>query len=146
MLFKKFADLDAFDIEINENDPDRLISMIVSLEPTFGGINLVGFNTFLTPRAIAVEIDFPPLLYEQEDIKAPECFRIEKECQAKMNIPVFHDDQHGTAIVAGAGLLNALELAKKKIQDIRVRGNGWSSHAVLSPLSQKKKIASSRTK
>lgn len=78
VLFKKFADLDAFDIEIQQEDPQKLVDIIVALEPTFGGVNL-------------------------EDIKAPECFFVERECQARMNIPVFHDDQHGTAIIAGAG-------------------------------------------
>eukprot|EP00803_Ostreobium_quekettii_P010906 evm.model.scf_584.3 EVM.evm.TU.scf_584.3 scf_584:43334-50562(-) len=95
VLFKKFADLDSFDIEIDEKDPEKLVDIICALEPTFGGINL-------------------------EDIKAPECFYVEKECQRRMNIPVFHDDQHGTAIVAGAGLLNALELIEKEIADVRV--------------------------
>ena len=78
MLFKKFADLDAFDIEVKEEDPDRLIDIICALEPTFGGINL-------------------------EDIKSPECFKVERVCQERCSIPVFHDDQHGTAIIAGAG-------------------------------------------
>ena len=85
VLFKKFGLVDSFDIEINQDDPEKLIEMIVALEPTFGGINL-------------------------EDIKAPECFYIEPECQRRMNIPVMHDDQHGTAIIAGAGLVNALEI------------------------------------
>eukprot|EP01130_Rhizamoeba_saxonica_P011818 TRINITY_DN4925_c0_g1_i1.p1 TRINITY_DN4925_c0_g1~~TRINITY_DN4925_c0_g1_i1.p1 ORF type:complete len:753 (-),score=189.58 TRINITY_DN4925_c0_g1_i1:1327-3585(-) len=94
VLFKKLGKLDSFDIEINENDPDKLIDHVVSLEPTFGGINL-------------------------EDIKAPECFYVEKEVQKRMNIPIMHDDQHGTAIIAGAGLLNALELVGKDIKDIK---------------------------
>ncbi|MCL1859950.1 MAG: NADP-dependent malic enzyme, partial [Proteobacteria bacterium] len=83
VLFKKFADIDVFDIEINESDPDRLVDMIAALEPTFGGINL-------------------------EDIKAPECFYIEQKLRSRMKIPVFHDDQHGTAIVVGAAVLNGL--------------------------------------
>ncbi len=99
VLFKRFADIDAYDIEVDEKDPDRLISIVAALEPTFGGVNL-------------------------EDIKAPECFRIERACQARMNIPVFHDDQHGTAIVAGAGLLNALELTGKRVEDLRVVVSG----------------------
>src|SRR5215207_5138837 len=82
-LFKKFAGIDVFDIEIDETDPNKLVEIIASLEPTFGGINL-------------------------EDIKAPECFEIETRLRARMKIPVFHDDQHGTAIVAAAALLNAL--------------------------------------
>ncbi|MGE0431564.1 MAG: malic enzyme-like NAD(P)-binding protein [Planctomycetota bacterium] len=99
VLFKQFADLDSFDIEIDEKDPDKLINIVCSLGPTFGGINL-------------------------EDIKAPECFRIERECQARLDIPVFHDDQHGTAIIAAAGLLNALEIVGKKIGDVRVVFSG----------------------
>eukprot|EP00241_Pyramimonas_parkeae_P004345 CAMPEP_0114260004 /NCGR_PEP_ID=MMETSP0058-20121206/20213_1 /TAXON_ID=36894 /ORGANISM="Pyramimonas parkeae, CCMP726" /LENGTH=885 /DNA_ID=CAMNT_0001375125 /DNA_START=134 /DNA_END=2791 /DNA_ORIENTATION=+ len=95
VLFKKFADLDAFDIELKQPDPEKLVDTIEALEPTFGGINL-------------------------EDIKAPECFHVERECQRRMNIPVFHDDQHGTAIIAGAGLINALELVDKKPADVRV--------------------------
>mmetsp|Transcript_16349 Transcript_16349/g.38821 ORF Transcript_16349/g.38821 Transcript_16349/m.38821 type:complete len:753 (-) Transcript_16349:799-3057(-) len=95
VLFKKFADLDAFDIEINMSDPEKFVETVVALQPTFGGINL-------------------------EDIKAPECFYIEKECQRRCSIPVFHDDQHGTAIIAGAGLLNALDLVLKDISQIRV--------------------------
>ncbi|GAB4171801.1 MAG: NADP-dependent oxaloacetate-decarboxylating malate dehydrogenase [Wenzhouxiangellaceae bacterium] len=99
VLFKKFADIDVFDIEINEPDPDRLIEIIASLEPTFGGINL-------------------------EDIKAPECFRIEEELKRRMKIPVFHDDQHGTAIIAGAAVINALELAGKNIEEVRLVASG----------------------
>jgi malate dehydrogenase (oxaloacetate-decarboxylating)(NADP+) len=87
--------VDAFDIEVNQNDSQKLVDIIVALEPTFGGINL-------------------------EDIKAPECFFVEKECQKRMNIPVFHDDQHGSAIIAGAGLINALELVGKRPEDVRV--------------------------
>ncbi|KIY92252.1 malate dehydrogenase (oxaloacetate-decarboxylating)(NADP+) [Monoraphidium neglectum] len=95
VLFKKFADLDAFDIEVAEEDPKKLVDIVVALEPTFGGINL-------------------------EDIKSPECFYVERECQRRMAIPVFHDDQHGTAIVAGAGLINAMELVGKDMADVRV--------------------------
>ena len=93
VLFKRFADIDVFDIEVAENDPDRLIEIIASLEPTFGGINL-------------------------EDIKAPECFYIEEKLRERMNIPVFHDDQHGTAIAINAALINALEIQQKNIQNI----------------------------
>jgi malate dehydrogenase (oxaloacetate-decarboxylating)(NADP+) len=99
VLFKKFADVDVFDIEINERDPDRLVDIIASLEPTFGGINL-------------------------EDIKAPECFIVERKLRERMNIPVFHDDQHGTAIIVGAAILNALEVAGKKIEDVKLATTG----------------------
>jgi len=95
VLFKKFGGIDAFDIELDCSDPEKFIDMVVALEPTFGGINI-------------------------EDVKAPECFYIEKECQRRSSIPIMHDDQHGTAIIAGAGLLNALQLVKKNIQDIKV--------------------------
>ena len=90
VLFKRFADIDVFDIELATEDPDEVIRTCQMLEPTFGGINL-------------------------EDIKAPECFYIEEELRKTMKIPVFHDDQHGTAIISGAGLLNALEIVGKKI-------------------------------
>ncbi len=99
VLFKKFADVDVFDIEISERDPDKLVDIIASLEPTFGGINL-------------------------EDIKAPECFIVERKLRERMNIPVFHDDQHGTAIIVGAAVLNALEVAGKKIQDVTLATAG----------------------
>lgn len=99
ILFKCFADVDAFDIEIDEADPDRFIDIVCSVAPTFGGINL-------------------------EDIRSPECFYIEEECKSRLNIPVFHDDQHGTAIVAGAALLNALEIVGKDIQNVRVVFSG----------------------
>ena len=99
VLFKKFADIDVFDIELNERDPDKLVEIIASLEPTFGGINL-------------------------EDIKAPECFYIERKLRERMKIPVFHDDQHGTAIIVGAAVLNALEIAGKKIADVRLATTG----------------------
>jgi malate dehydrogenase (oxaloacetate-decarboxylating)(NADP+) len=105
VLFKKFADIDVFDIEIDEKDPDKLIDIIKSLGPTFGGINL-------------------------EDIKAPECFYIEKRLAAEMDIPIFHDDQHGTAIISGAALLNALELNGKKIEDVKVVCNGAGASAL----------------
>jgi len=95
ILFKKFADIDVFDIELNIEDPKMFVEVVKTMEPTFGGINL-------------------------EDIKAPECFYIEEELKKSMNIPVFHDDQHGTAIISAAGLLNGLEIAKKKIEDIKI--------------------------
>ncbi len=95
VLFKRFADIDVFDIELNAKDPDVIIEVVRALEPTFGGINL-------------------------EDIKAPECFYVEERLKEVMNIPVFHDDQHGTAIISGAALLNALELQGKKIEDVKV--------------------------
>src|SRR5215218_8980676 len=88
-LFKKFAGIDVFDIEVNETDPDKLVDIVASLEPTFGGINL-------------------------EDIKAPECFVIETRLRERMNIPVFHDDQHGTAIIAAAAILNGLQVVHKR--------------------------------
>lgn len=105
VLFKKFAGIDVFDIEIDEMDPDKFIHIVKSLEPTFGGINL-------------------------EDIKAPECFKIERELREKMNIPVMHDDQHGTAIISAAALLNALEIVGKKIDKINVVVNGAGAAAV----------------
>ncbi len=106
VLFKKFAGIDVFDIEINETDPEKFIQIVKSLEPTFGGINL-------------------------EDIKAPECFEIEERLKKEMNIPVMHDDQHGTAIISAAALLNALELiGYKKIEDLRIVVNGAGAAAV----------------
>lgn len=105
VLFKKFAGIDVFDIEINETDPDEFIKIVKALEPTFGGINL-------------------------EDIKAPECFKIETELRAKMNIPVMHDDQHGTAIISAAALLNACEVVGKKISEIKLVVNGAGAAAV----------------
>ncbi|MEL6535518.1 MAG: NADP-dependent malic enzyme [Bacteroidota bacterium] len=105
VLFKKFAGIDVFDIEIDEKDPDKLIHIVKSLEPTFGGVNL-------------------------EDIKAPESFKIESELKEKMNIPVMHDDQHGTAIISAAALLNALELAQKKIDEIVIVVNGAGASAI----------------
>jgi len=108
VLFKKFAGIDVFDIEINENDPDKLIEIIASLEPTFGGINL-------------------------EDIKAPDCFKVERALRSRMNIPVFHDDQHGTAIVVGAAILNGLEVIGKKLDEVKfvVSGAGAAALACL---------------
>ncbi|MAN85779.1 MAG: NADP-dependent malic enzyme [Algoriphagus sp.] len=105
VLFKKFAGIDVFDIEINEKDPKKLIEIIRSLEPTFGGVNL-------------------------EDIKAPECFEIEQTLKREMNIPVMHDDQHGTAIISGAALLNALEIVEKDISEIKLVVNGAGASAV----------------
>ena len=105
MLFKIFADIDVFDIEVDEKDPDRLIDVIKAISPTFGGINL-------------------------EDIKAPECFYIEQQLVKTLDIPVFHDDQHGTAIISGAGLLNALELVGKPINRIKVVINGAGAASV----------------
>ena len=99
VLFQKFAGIDVFDIEIDEKDPHKLIDIIASLEPTFGGINL-------------------------EDIKAPECFIVERKLRERMNIPVFHDDQHGTAIIVGAAVVNALEVVGKKIGDVKLATSG----------------------
>ena len=99
VLFKKFADVDVFDIEINSRDAEEIIEVCKALAPTFGGINL-------------------------EDIKAPECFEIEERLKAELDIPVFHDDQHGTAIISGAALLNALEVTGKSIESIKVVING----------------------
>jgi malate dehydrogenase (oxaloacetate-decarboxylating)(NADP+) len=105
VLFKKFAGIDVFDLEIAENDPDKLVDIIASLEPTFGGINL-------------------------EDIKAPECFYIEKKLRERLKIPVFHDDQHGTAIIAAAAVLNGLRLVGKEIEKIRVACSGAGAAAI----------------
>ncbi|MCM2357299.1 MAG: NADP-dependent malic enzyme [Geobacteraceae bacterium] len=105
VLFKRFADIDVFDIEVNSENPDEVIKVCQLLEPTFGGINL-------------------------EDIKAPECFYIEEELKKTMNIPVFHDDQHGTAIISAAALINALELVNKKIGEIRIVVNGAGASAI----------------
>jgi len=104
-LFKKFAGVDVFDIELAERDPDKLIDIIASLEPTLGGINL-------------------------EDIKAPECFYIEQELSKRMNIPVFHDDQHGTAIISSAALLNGLELVDKQIGNVKIAVSGAGAAAI----------------
>ncbi len=105
VLFKKFAGIDVFDIEIAQNDPDKFIEAVASLEPTFGGINL-------------------------EDIKAPECFKIERELRARMNIPVFHDDQHGTSIIVAAAMLNALLITGKKIEEIKIVCSGAGAAAI----------------
>ncbi|PKO66480.1 MAG: NADP-dependent malic enzyme [Betaproteobacteria bacterium HGW-Betaproteobacteria-16] len=104
-LFKKFAGIDVFDIELDEKDPDKLVDIIAALEPTLGGINL-------------------------EDIKAPECFYIEKKLRERMGIPVFHDDQHGTAIISAAALLNGLELVNKKIGDVKLAVSGAGAAAI----------------
>ncbi|MCC6277071.1 MAG: NADP-dependent malic enzyme [Oligoflexia bacterium] len=105
VLFKRFADIDVFDIELDTADSDKFIDAVSILEPTFGGINL-------------------------EDIKAPECFYIEEELKKRMNIPVFHDDQHGTAIISGAAFINALEITKKKAKDVRVVFSGGGAAAI----------------
>jgi malate dehydrogenase (oxaloacetate-decarboxylating)(NADP+) len=105
VLFKRFADIDVFDIEVDSEDPDEVIKVCKLLEPTFGGINL-------------------------EDIKAPECFYIEETLKKELNIPVFHDDQHGTAIISGAGLMNALEIQKKDIGKVRVVLNGAGASGI----------------
>ena len=105
VLFKRFADVDVFDIEINSTDPDEIIRFCEMIAPTFGGINL-------------------------EDIKAPECFKIERELQKRVDIPVFHDDQHGTAIISGAGLINALEVIGKSFGDVRIVINGAGASAI----------------
>ena len=104
-LFKKFADIDVFDIEIDETDVDKVVAIVKALEPTFGGINL-------------------------EDISAPACFEIEERCKAELKIPVFHDDQHGTAIICGAGLLNAAEIAGKKLEDLTLVVSGAGASAI----------------
>ena len=105
VLFKKFANIDCFDIEVNERDPEKLADIVTALEPSFGAINL-------------------------EDIKAPDCFIVEKLCRERMNIPVFHDDQHGTAIVVGAFALNALKLAEKRFEDIKVVSTGGGAAGI----------------
>jgi len=105
VLFKKFAGIDCFDIELNESDPEKLADIVCALEPTFGAINL-------------------------EDIKAPDCFIVEKLCRERMNIPVFHDDQHGTAIVVGAAATNALRLAGKSFADIKVVSTGGGAAGI----------------
>jgi len=105
VLFKKFANIDCFDIELNESDPEKLADLVCALEPTFGAINL-------------------------EDIKAPDCFIVEKICRERMNIPVFHDDQHGTAIVVGAAATNALRVAGKKFEDIKIVSTGGGAAGI----------------
>jgi malate dehydrogenase (oxaloacetate-decarboxylating)(NADP+) len=105
VLFKKFAGIDVFDIEVNENDPDKLVEIIAALEPTFGGINL-------------------------EDIKAPDCFVVERKLQARMKIPVFHDDQHGTAIVVAAAILNGLKVVGKDVTNVKLVTSGAGAAAL----------------
>ncbi len=105
VLFKKFAGIDVFDLEVNENDPDKLVDIIASLEPTFGGINL-------------------------EDIKAPECFYVEKKLRERMKIPVFHDDQHGTAIIVGAAIVNGLKVVGKDISQVKLVSSGAGAAAL----------------
>jgi malate dehydrogenase (oxaloacetate-decarboxylating)(NADP+) len=104
LLFKIFAGIDVFDIEINEKDPQKFIEAVKAIAPTFGGINL-------------------------EDIKAPECFEIETRLKEELDIPIMHDDQHGTAIISSAGLLNALELTGKKIEEVQIVVNGAGASA-----------------
>jgi malate dehydrogenase (oxaloacetate-decarboxylating)(NADP+) len=105
VLFKKFANIDCFDIEVNESDPEKLAEIVTSLEPTFGAINL-------------------------EDIKAPDCFIVEKLCRERMNIPVFHDDQHGTAIVVGAAAVNALRIVGKRFEDVKIVSTGGGAAGI----------------
>ena len=107
VLFKKFANIDVFDIEVNELDVDKLVDIIVALEPTFGGINL-------------------------EDIKGPECFEVEEKAKARMSIPVFHDDQHGTAIIVSAAVVNAMEISGKRIEDVKIVCSGAGAAALAS--------------
>ena len=105
VLFKKFAGIDVFDIELNQNDPDKLVEAIAALEPTFGGINL-------------------------EDIKAPDCFYVERKLRERLKIPVFHDDQHGTAIVVGAAITNGLKIVNKDIKDVKLVTSGAGAAAL----------------
>src|SRR5450432_3404354 len=105
VLFKKFAGIDCFDIEIDERDPEKLVDIICALEPTFGGINL-------------------------EDIKAPECFYVEKKCRERMKIPVFHDDQHGTAIIVGAAVVNGLRVVGKELAKVKLVCSGAGAAAL----------------
>ncbi|MEM1300852.1 MAG: malic enzyme-like NAD(P)-binding protein, partial [Pseudomonadota bacterium] len=104
-LFKKFAEIDGFDIEVNETDPEKLAEIVIALEPTFGAVNL-------------------------EDIKAPECFKVEQICKERMGIPVFHDDQHGTAIVVAAGAINAMQIAGKKFDEIKLVSTGGGAAGI----------------
>ena len=106
VLFKKFADVDAFDIEIDEYDVDKFVEICRALTPTFGGINL-------------------------EDIKAPQCFAIEEKLQACVDIPVMHDDQHGTAMITTAGLINALEISGKKIEEMKIVVSGAGAAGIV---------------
>ena len=105
VLFKKFADVDSIDLEVNTDDIDKFVETVANLEPSFGGINL-------------------------EDIKAPDCFIIEEKLKEKLNIPVFHDDQHGTAIITAAGIINALDLTQRKIQDTKFVVNGAGAASI----------------
>src|SRR6056300_1605485 len=105
VLFKKFAGIDVFDIEVDEQGVERFVDVVAALEPTFGGINL-------------------------EDIKAPECFEIEQRLKERMNIPVFHDDQHGTAIISAAAIINALEIVGKKLDEVRLVCSGAGAAAL----------------
>ena len=105
LLFKIYGGIDVFDIEVNEKDPDKFIEAVKAIAPTFGGINL-------------------------EDIKAPECFEIERRLKEELDIPVMHDDQHGTAIISAAGLLNALTVAGKNIEDVKIVVNGAGAAAI----------------
>src|ERR1044071_6827802 len=105
VLFKTFAGIDVFDLELNQRDPDKLVDIIASLEPSFGGINL-------------------------EDIKAPECFEIERRLRERLKIPVFHDDQHGTAIIVGAAVLNGLKVVGKRLDEIKLVCNGAGASAI----------------
>src|SRR5699024_6026543 len=105
VLFKNFAGIDVFDIEINETDPDKLVDIIAGLEPTFGGINL-------------------------EDIKAPDCFVVESKLRERLKIPVFHDDQHGTAICVAAALINGLVVAEKKLEEVKLVVSGAGAAAL----------------
>ena len=105
VLFKRFADIDVFDVELDETDTDAFIRAVEAMEPTFGGINL-------------------------EDISAPECFTMEEELRERMDIPVFHDDQHGTAIISGAALINAAEIAGKSLEDMRIVFSGAGASAI----------------
>src|SRR3712207_5202625 len=105
LLFKIYAGIDVFDIEVDEKDPDKFIEAVKAIAPTFGGINL-------------------------EDIKAPECFEIERRLKEELDIPVMHDDQHGTAIISAAGLVNALQVAEKKIEEVKIVVNGAGASAV----------------
>src|SRR6202012_2691808 len=104
VLFKKFADIDVFDIEVDAREVDHFCTVVKALEPSFGGVNL-------------------------EDVKSPECFVIERRLRSQMQIPVFHDDQHGTAIITGAALLNAIEIAGKKMDKLRVAVSGAGAAA-----------------
>ncbi len=108
LLFKIFAGIDVFDIEVDEKDPERFIQIVKAIAPTFGGINL-------------------------EDIKAPQCFEIEERLKGELNIPIMHDDQHGTAIISACGLLNALELNGKKIEELQIVVNGAERPPIPAP-------------